>query len=72
MTESVGSDSEDTGSLGKLKDQELPTPSCGVGCRHDLDLAMLWLWHRPSVATPVLPLAQELSDATGVTLKKII
>ena len=21
--------------------------SCGVGCRRSLDLALLWLWHRP-------------------------
>ena len=21
---------------------------CGVGCRHGLDLALLWLWHRPA------------------------
>jgi len=25
--------------------------SCGVGHRHGLDLALLWLWHRLAVAT---------------------
>ena len=22
--------------------------SCGVGCKYGLDLAWLWLWHRPA------------------------
>jgi len=27
--------------------------SCGVGGRHNSDLALLWLWHRPAaMATP--------------------
>ena len=32
--------------------------SCGVGCRHILDLVLLW--HRLAAAAPVRPLAWEL------------
>ena len=29
--------------------------SCGVSCRHDLDLVLLWLWHQPVAdLTPAL------------------
>ena len=38
--------------------------SCGVGLR-SLDLALLWLWHRPAAAAPILPLAWELPYAVG-------
>ena len=31
--------------------------SCGVGCSHSLDPALLWLWHRPPAAAPIRPLA---------------
>ena len=46
--------------------------SCGVGCRHSSNLAllMLWLWHKPSAVVPVRPLAWEAPDATGVTVNK--
>ena len=33
--------------------------SCGVGRRHGLDPAMLWLCCRPVVAAPIQPLAWE-------------
>ena len=38
--------------------------SCGVGCRHSPDLALLWLWHRPVAAASIQPLAWELPYAT--------
>ena len=44
--------------------------SCGVGHRCGLDLGFLWLWCRPAAAASIQPLAQELSYATGVGLKK--
>ena len=33
--------------------------SCGVGCRHGLDPALLWLWRRPVAVAPIGPLAWE-------------
>ena len=44
--------------------------SHGVGCRHSLDLALLWLWHRPAATVLVRPLAKELPYAMGANLKK--
>ena len=44
--------------------------SCGVGHRHSLDLAFLWLWHRPAVAGPIRPLTWELPYALGAALKR--
>ena len=44
--------------------------SCGVGCRHSLDLMLLWLWCRPAAAGPIRPLAWELPCAAGVALEK--
>ena len=41
--------------------------SCGVGCRHGLDLALLWLWHR--LAALIRPLAWEPPHAAGAALK---
>ena len=43
--------------------------SCGVGCRHSLDLALLWLWHRPAATAPIGPLAWEPPYAAGVAQK---
>ena len=43
---------------------------CGVGHRHDLDLALLWLWHRLAVAAPIRPLAPEPPYAMGAALQK--
>ena len=39
--------------------------SCGVGCRHVLDLALLWLWYRPVATAPIQSLAWELPHAVG-------
>ena len=33
--------------------------SCGAGRRCSLDLALLWLWHRPAATAPIRPLACE-------------
>ena len=43
--------------------------SCGVGHRCGLDLALLWLWHRPVASALIRPPAWELPYATGVALK---
>ena len=43
--------------------------SCDVGCRHGLDLALLWLWHRPAAVAQIGPLAWEPLYALGVALK---
>ena len=44
--------------------------SCGVGCRHGLDPALLWLWCRPAAAALIQLLAWELLYATPAALKK--
>ena len=44
--------------------------SCGVGCRHGSEPALLWLRHRPAAAAPVQPLAWELPYAAGATWKE--
>ena len=44
--------------------------SCGVGHRCILDLALLWLWHRPAAAALIHPLAWKLPYDTGVAQKK--
>ena len=38
--------------------------SCGEGCRCIWKLALLWLWHRAAVVTPIPPLAWEFTYAT--------
>ena len=43
--------------------------SCGLGHRHGLDLALLWLWYRPAAAALILPLAWETPCAMGAALK---
>ena len=47
--------------------------NCGVGCRHGLDSAQLWLWlwlwHRPAAAASIRPLAWELPYASHAALK---
>ena len=45
---------------------------CGVGHRCGLDLALLWLWHRPAGAVPIQTLAWEPPYAVGVALKSKI
>ena len=44
--------------------------SCGVGCRHGLDPALLGLWCRPAVVALIRPLAWEPPDAPSVALKR--
>ena len=44
--------------------------SCSIGCRSSLDLVLPWLWHRPSAADPVQPLAWELPYAAGAAPKR--
>ena len=44
--------------------------SRGVGCRCNLDPALLWLWCRLAAAAPIGPLAQELPYVAGVALKR--
>ena len=44
--------------------------SCGVGCRHSSDPALLWLWHRPVATAPIRPLAWEPLYATSAALEK--
>ena len=44
--------------------------SCGVVHRSDLDLTLLWLWHRPVATAPVGPLAWEPPYAMGMALKR--
>ena len=44
--------------------------SCGVGHRHGLDPALLWLWHRPAATAPIGPLAWKLPYAVGAALKR--
>ena len=44
--------------------------SCGVGCRHGLDTALLWLWHRPVAMAPIGLLAWESPYAARAALEK--
>ena len=44
--------------------------SWGVGCRHDLDPALLWLWHRSVVTALIGPLAREALYVSDVALKR--
>ena len=44
--------------------------SCGVGCRHGSDPALLWLWRRLVAAAPIGPLAWESPYAAGAALEK--
>ena len=39
--------------------------SCGVGCRHGSDPALLWLWRRPVATALIRPLAWEPPYAAG-------
>ena len=44
--------------------------SCGVGCSHGSNLALLWLWRNPAAVAPIPPLAWEPPYATDVSLKR--
>ena len=44
--------------------------SCGVGCRHDSDPALLWPWRRPAATAPIQLLAWELPYVAGMALKR--
>jgi len=44
--------------------------SCGIGCRCSLNLALLWLEHRPAAVALNRPLAWEPPYAVGEALKK--
>ena len=44
--------------------------NCGVGCRHDLDPALLWLWRRPVATVPITLLAWEPPYAMRAALKR--
>ena len=44
--------------------------SCGIGLRHTLDPALLWLWRRSAATAPIQPLAWELPYAMGTALKR--
>ena len=48
------------------KKQLLIAMSCGVGCRHSSDPALLWLWRRSAATAPIRPLSWEPPYATGV------
>ena len=43
--------------------------SCSIGCRHDLDPMLLWLWLWPAAVAPIRPLAWEPPSASGAALK---
>ena len=43
--------------------------TCCVGCRHGLDLALLWLWCRLAAVTLIRSLALEPPYAMGTALK---
>ena len=45
--------------------------SCGVGHRHSLNLALLWLWRRPVAMAPIRLQAWEPPYAMGATLQNI-
>ena len=44
--------------------------SCGVGCRHGSDPALLCLWYRLAATAPIGPLAWEPPYAMGAALEK--
>ena len=44
--------------------------SCGVGCRHGSDPALLWLWCRPAAAVLIQALAWDPPCATSAALEE--
>ena len=45
------------------------TVSCGVSCRRNSDLMLLWLWCRLAAVALIQPLAWEPPHAVGTALK---
>ena len=63
---------EDSGSnpgLAQWVGDPASATSCGVGCRHGLDPALLWLWHRLAAVILIGPLAWGSPRTTGAALK---
>ena len=54
----------------RVKDLALPWAACGVGRRHDSDLALQWLWCRLLATAPIWPLAWEPPYAMGAAPEK--
>ena len=44
--------------------------SCGVGCKHGSDPALLWLWCRSAAVALIRPLAWEPPYTAGAALEK--
>ena len=44
--------------------------SCGIGCRHGSDPALLWLWYRLVATAPIRPLAWEPPYAVAAAQEK--
>ena len=61
---------EDAGSIPSLPQWVKDAMSCGVGDRHGLDLALLWLWSKPAAAATIHPLSWELPYTVGAALKR--
>ena len=57
-------------SLALLSGLMITAMSCGVGCRHGSDLALLWLWYRLAAIALIGPLAWEPPYAAGAALEK--
>ena len=60
---------KDRGSILGLAQSDIAV-SCGVGHRRGLDLALLWLRHRPAATAPIRPLPWESPYAKGAALKR--
>ena len=61
---------EDTGSVSGLTQWVRHCCELGVGCRHGLDPALLWLWHRPAAIALIRPPSLGTSICHGCSPKK--